>query len=79
MNLNKVSNFEKLVQSESYIGTPNLLEVTLKGERLGIGKHYVTISRVDLFDGEAQVERSFGWFSTAKMEVGQPYVLQIIY
>lgn len=57
---------------------PDKIEVTFKGHRNGIGRHYVTVSRIDLLNGEDRNEHSYSFFSTAQMEVGKSYILQII-
>ena len=66
------------VQSSVYIGMPDMIEVTFKGHRNGVGRHYVTLSRIDLLNGEDRSERSYSFFSSAKMEVDKSYILQII-
>ena len=55
-----------------------MIEVTLKGHRNGVGKHYATVSRLDLFNGEDQTERSYQFYSSTKMEVDKSYILQLI-
>ena len=61
----EVSSIKKINEVES-------IDVMLDGSRNGVGRHYATIARVILQDGEGQVENTYCTTET-KMETGETY------